>query len=116
MCKTSDGVNLFLKEKGGNNQTGMWLDNHAKYFRYDISNRKSYDDISNGWGCQDERKVIKEESVNTEWVTITKLLKCIQSKINGENKDNNLAVRGVWMKRNEQGTCTVQPGTWCPIQ
>ena len=71
--------------------------------QYDIFNRKSYDDIANGWGCRDKWNVIKEGNVNTEWVTSAKLLKCIQSKINGENKGNDLAVRIVWIEGMHRG-------------
>ena len=81
----------------------MWLDSYTKNFKYDISNRKSYDNIVNGWGCRDEWNVIKEENVNTEWVTSAKLLKCIQSKINRENKDNNLTVCEVWIEEMHRG-------------
>ena len=39
-----------------------------------------------------------KESVNTKWLTGAKLLKCIQAKIDDENKDNALAVCGVWIE------------------
>ena len=57
--RTSNGLDLFLKGKGGNNQIGMWLDSHAENFKYDLSNRKAYDDIANGWGCGDEWNITK---------------------------------------------------------
>ena len=52
--RTSDRLDLLLEGKGRNNQIGMWLDSHAKKFKSDISSRKSYDDIMNGWRCGDE--------------------------------------------------------------
>ena len=58
----------------------MCLDNHTANFKYDISNRKSYDGIANGWGCGDEWSTIKKESVNTEWVTGVKLLNVFKQK------------------------------------
>ena len=92
MCGTSEGLDLFLEWKSRKNQIEMWLDSHTANFKDDVSNRKSYNDVENGWGCGDKRTVIKKESFNTEWVTSVKLLKCTQSKINDENKDNALAV------------------------
>ena len=79
-CGTSDGLELFLEQKSGRNQIEMWLESHTANFKYDIFNRKSYDDIVNGWGCGDEWTIIKKGSVNTAWVTSEKLLKCIQAK------------------------------------
>ena len=94
-CKTSDRLDLFLKQKDGRNQIETWLESHTTNFKYDISNRKLYDNISNGWGCGDEWTIIKKESGNTAWVTSANLLKCIQTKINDEKKDDDLTVRGV---------------------
>ena len=65
MCETSDSLDLFLEQKGGKNQIEMWLDSHTANFKYDISNRKLYDDIANEWGCGDKWTIIKKESVNT---------------------------------------------------
>ena len=65
-CRTSDGLDLFLEGKDGINQIGMSLDSHTKNLKHDISNRKSYDEIANEWGCGDKWNVIKEENVNTE--------------------------------------------------
>ena len=102
-CRTSNGLDLFPEEKDGNNQIGMWLDSHARKIKFDISNRRSYDEITSGWECGNEWNIIKEEGVRTEWVTSAKLLRCIQSKMNRKKNGNNSAVCGVWIERMHRG-------------
>ena len=55
--------------------------------------------------------VVKENSVDTPWVTGAKLLKCIQAEINDEKKDGDLAVCGVWKEGMYKVRCPSNPYT-----
>ena len=102
-CKTSDGLDLFLNEKGGKNQIESWLESHEGIFNHDISERNSYDSIAKEWGCEDDWTVLRKDIVNDRWLTTAKLLKCIQAKINKDGENGDLAVRGVWIEGMHRG-------------